>query len=624
MSDEIERDELPCSALFVGAGPANLAGAIRLMDLIAEHNAGVEAGTIEGAAIDVEDHPVMVIEKASEVGEHCMSGAILDPKALAELIPDFLDKEPPFDGPALHDKVQVMLKGGASLPSPIVPPTFHNDGNHIMSLNRFAKWLGEIAEEKGVTIATDFPGAEVLYKGDVVRGVRTVDKGLDKYGAEKGSFEPGTDLIAGITIFGEGSRGSLTKTVVERYALNKDRNPQIYSTGVKEVWKIPEGRLREGQIIHTVGAPLSFFGDEFGGGWVYALKDSHVSIGFVASLDSPDPAFDPHRLFSEWKSHPFIKAIIEGGEVVRYGAKTIPEGGWFSLPRPYMPGALLVGDSAGFLNMTRLKGIHLAMKSGMLAAETAFEVLRARANETPKEDADEEEALYLRPAAEDETRTYWHRLLNSWVFDEMWAVRNFRQAFQKRPFGFLRGNMTAGLHVMSGGLWPPGRLGLEADYHGIKKLKSVSGPTPPPAKRAAVRAAAEVAASRKDGVTSKAPAQQQAGMPEPTIKTGGVVFDKVTDVYHSGAIHEEDQPAHLVVADLDVCHTRCAEEYGNPCQYFCPAGVYEMATTDDGSGRQLRLNFSNCVHCKTCDIRDPYQIITWVTPESGGPSYAGL
>jgi electron-transferring-flavoprotein dehydrogenase len=624
MSDEIERDELPCAALFVGAGPGNLAAAIRLMDKIEEHNAAVEAGTIEGAPIDVEETPVMVIEKASEIGEHCMSGAILDPRALAELIPNYMELEtpPPFDGPALHDKVQVMFEGGASIPSPIVPPTFHNDGNQIMSLNRFVKWLGEIAEEKGVMIMPDFPGAEVLYEEGRVRGVRTADKGMDKDGQQKGSFEPGTDIYAGITVFGEGSRGSLTKTVISKYDLTKGRNPQIYSTGVKEVWKIPEGRLREGQVIHTVGAPLSFFGDEFGGGWVYALADSHVSIGFVGSLDSPDPTYDPHRKFSEWKSHPFIKAILEGGEIVKFGAKTIPEGGWFSLPKPYMPGAVLVGDSAGFVNMTRLKGIHLAMKSGMCAGETAFEVLRDAAAKAKEAGEDLE---MLEPATEEQTRPYWHRLLNSWLFEEMWAVRNFRQAFQKSPFGFIRGNMLAGLHVISGGLFPPGRLGLEADYHNIKKIKKgASGWSPPPAKPASVSAAAEVAASRKDGVTSKAPASGPANFPEPTAKTEGVVFDKVTDVYHSGAIHEEDQPAHLVVADLDVCHTRCAEEYGNPCQYFCPAGVYEMAATDDGSGRQLRLNFSNCVHCKTCDIRDPYQIITWVTPENGGPSYAGL
>lgn len=620
MSDEIQRDELPCGVLFVGAGPANLAGAIRLMDLIAAHNAAIEAGG-EGAPIDVESMPIMVIEKASEVGDHCMSGAILDPRALRELVPDFEthDPPPPFEGPALEDSLRFLLPGGGSIKAPITPPTFNNHGNHIMSLNRFVKWLAELAEARGVQILPGFPGAEVLFTADgAVRGVRTVDKGVDKHGERKGSFEPGNDLLAPLTIFGEGSRGSLTRELVRRFDLGAGRNPQIYSTGCKEVWKVPPGRMHPGEVIHTAGAPLSVFGDEFGGGFVYAFKDDHVSLGFVVSLDSPDPALDPHRLFSEWKQHPFISKILEGGEVVRYGAKTIPEGGWFSLPRPYMPGALLVGDSAGFLNMSRLKGIHLAMKSGMLAAESAFEVLRdaAAAGELPE------------TTALEDTQRYWKRLLDSWVFEEMWKVRNFRQLFQKRPFGFLRGAAVAGLHIQSGGLFPPGRVALVDDHHRVDKLKkrpsAGAWKLPPAPLPPTTHTSSEVAAARKDGVESMAPARPPAGLPEPSVKSAGVVFDKVTDVYHAGSIHDEDQPAHLVVADLDICHTRCAEEFGNPCQYFCPAAVYEMAATDDGQGRRLRLNFSNCVHCKTCDVRDPYQIITWVTPEGGGPVYSGL
>ena len=609
MSDEVERDELECGVLFVGAGPANLAAAIKLADLVADHNAKVEAGAIEGEAIDLDERPIMVIEKASDVGDHCMSGAVLDPRALDELLPNFLehDPAPPFDGPALKDSLLIMLGGGRSF----TPPTFHNHGNYIMSLNRFVKWLAEIAEEKGVQIVPDFPGAEVLYDEEGgVKGVRTADKGVDKHGQPKGSYEPGTDILAPVTVFGEGSRGSLTRTVIRRFQLDEGRNPQIYSTGVKEVWKLPEGRLEPGRVMHTTGYPLKLTGAEFGGGWVYALKDDHVSIGFVVSLDSPDPTLDPHRLFSEYKRHPAIASILEGGEVVRYGAKTIPEGGWFSLPRPFMPGAMLVGDSAGFLNMTRLKGIHLAMKSGMLAAETAFDVLRSGEAGT-----------------EAKLKSYWEAVLGSWIYEEMWKVRNFRQLFQKKHFGFLRGLASAGLHVQSGGLWPPGRVPLVADHHRFVKRDGADdsgSKAPPAALPAKVDTAAKVAASRKDGVKSKAPKDAPAGFPEMSVKSDGVVFDKVTDVYHSGAQHEEDQPPHLVVADMDVCHTKCAEEYGNPCQYFCPANVYEMVETDDGSGRQLQLNFSNCVHCKTCDVRDPYQIITWVTPESGGPVYSGL
>jgi electron-transferring-flavoprotein dehydrogenase len=618
MSDEIERDELECGVLFVGAGPANLAASIRLMDLIEEWNESVESGSVEGSPIDIEENPIMLIEKASEVGEHVMSGACLDPRALGELIPDYLsrDEPAPFEGPALDDSVVFMTKGGGTIKAPIVPPNFHNEGNYITSLNKLVKWMAEIAEEKGVMIMPDFPGAQVLYTEDgSVRGVRTVDKGIDKHGEPKSSFEPGNDLISPITVFGEGSRGSLTRELVRKYDLQAGRNPQIYSTGCKEVWKIPEGRLKPGEVIHTAGAPLSIFGDEFGGGFVYAFAENHVSLGFVVSLDSPDPTLDPHRLFSEWKQHPFIAKILEGGEIVRYGAKTIPEGGWFSLPKPYMSGAMLVGDSAGFLNMPRLKGIHLAMKSGMLAGETAFEILKEAAIKGEEATPD---------ASSEKTQLYWKKICDSWVFEELWKVRNFRQGFQK---GFFWGALAAGPHLQSGGLWPPGRLEVVDDHHRIKKLTQKSDPSwkaPPETLGPNVRTSADVAASIKDGFKCVAPLEPPVKLPEPSIKSNGIVFDKVTDVYHSGSVHEEDQPAHLVIADYDICHTRCTQEYGNPCQYFCPAGVYEMANTDDGKGRTLRLNFSNCVHCKTCDIRDPYQIITWVTPEGGGPTYAGL
>ena len=617
-TQEIERDVLPCGVLFVGAGPASLAGAIRLADLVKAHNEGVEQGTVQGEKIDLDAEPIMVVEKASELGEHNMSGAILDPRALRELLPEFdkLDPPPPFEGPALEDELWLLL-GQQRIKAPITPPTFHNEGNFITSLSRFTKWLGGLAESRGVMVLPGFPCAQVLYDEEgAVKGVRTVDRGIDKHGQRKDSFTPGNDLHARVTIFGEGSRGSLTRELVRRYKLDEGRNPQIYSTGVKELWKVPAGRMKAGQVIHTAGYPLELTGSDFGGGFIYAFKDDHVSLGFVVSLDSPDPTLDPHRMFSRWKEHPSIRAILEGGEVVKYGAKTIPEGGWFSLPMPYMPGAMLIGDSAGYLNMTRLKGIHLAMKSGMLAAEAAFEVLRAGAEAK---------------ATSERTQVYWQKVLDSWVFQEMWKVRNFRQSFQRWPLGFLRGTLSAGLHIQSGGLWPPGKVGLVSDHHRIERQRPYPQPgnvwkEPPPPLPPATDTAARIAARRAQGEESVAPLKAPFPQPEPTIKTSPdkLVMDKVTDVYYSGATHDEDQPPHLVIADPDVCHTRCTEEYGNPCQYFCPAAVYEMATTDDEKGRRIRLNFSNCVHCKTCDVRDPYQIITWVTPESGGPSYAGL
>ncbi len=613
-AEPIVREELPCGVLFVGAGPASLAGAIRLADLVKRHNDAVDAGGA-GAKIDLDEAPIFVIEKAAEVGDHSISGAVLDPKALDELLPgwEHMDPPPPFEGEAKDDHLVLMLEGGGRVDSPIIPPTFNNHGNRIVSLNRLVKWLAAQAEARGVQILCGFPGAEVLTdEQGAVRGVRTADKGIDKHGQRKSSFEPGNDLIAKLTIFGEGVRGHLSRGVIKRFGLDADKNPQIYSTGVKELWKVPPGRIKPGTVMHTAGYPLKLTGNEFGGGFLYAFADDHVSLGFVVSLDSPDPTLDPHRLFSRWKDHPVIRELIEGGEVVRYGAKAIPEGGWFSLPRPFCPGAMLIGDSAGYLNITRLKGIHLAMKSGMCAAEAAFELLRDGA-----------------PATAERTGRYWQRVLDSWIFDEMWKVRNFRQAFQKRPFGFLRGAVFGGLAIESGGILPFGKVPLEEDHHRIDKLAHGPGPggapwpTPKPQVLPTVDTSAEFAAKRKDGVKSSAP-PRPAGVPDASIKSKGVVFDKVTDVYHAGSTHEEDQPPHLVVNDLDVCHTRCAEEYGNPCQYFCPANVYEMVDNPDGKGRKLQINFSNCVHCKTCDIRDPYQIITWVVPQTGGPVYSGL
>jgi electron-transferring-flavoprotein dehydrogenase len=613
-SESITREELPCGALFVGAGPASLAGAIHLADLVARHNDAIDRGAASGSKIDLAENPIFIIEKAAEVGDHNMSGAILDPRALGELVPDWetRDPPPPFEGEPTDDSLVFMLAGGGHVSAPIVPPNFQNHGNRITSLNRFVKWLAQIAEQKGVQILPNFPGAEVLFHADgAVKGVRTVDRGVGKNGERHSSFEPGNDIVAKVTLFGEGVRGHLSRGLIRKNKLDDGRNPQIYSTGVKELWKVPPGRFPLGKVVHTAGFPLKLTGSDFGGGWIYGFKYDHVSLGLVVSLDGPDPTLDPHRLFSRWKEHPFVKSIIEGGEVVRYGAKAIPEGGWFSLPRPYMAGAMLIGDSAGYLNMTRLKGIHLAMKSGMLAAETTFEILRDGASPT-----------------EERTKAYWKRILDSWVFEEMWKVRNFRQAFQKKPLGFIRGAIAAGLHIESAGIWPPGRVELVSDHHRIERYtenpSSGTWKQPPAQLMPAVDTAAKVAASRKDGVKSAAPKNRLPNAPDPSVKTGGVVFDKVTDVYHSGSKHEEDQPPHLVVADMDICHTRCAEEYGNPCQYFCPASVYEMVDTDDGRGRQLRINFSNCVHCKTCDIRDPYQIITWVAPQGGGPVYSGL
>ena len=688
---EIERDEMEVGVLFVGAGPATLSGAIRLMDLIEDYNEKVESGEVEGEAIDVEELPIMVIEKGAQIGDQILSGAVVDPRAMFELFDDeFLTENPPpfnaecreddlrilappveqleadesFKGKVLRlcDKLASPLMDRRSISSPILPLPFHNEGNYTASLSDVVKWMAEVAEEKGVMIMPEFPGADLLIEDGRVVGVRTGDKGIDKNGEPRGNFEPGTDIKARLVILGEGARGSLTKLAMKKYGLAEESNHQIYSTGVKELWKVPEGRISPGEVYHTAGYPLD--GDTFGGGWIYGLNENHVSIGLVTALDSPDPYLDPHRKFNEWKDHPFLKSILDGGEMLKYGAKTIPEGGWFSLPQPYMPGALLIGDSAGFVNISRLKGIHLSMKSGMLAGETAFDILKAEPE-----------------TGEDTTleATYWHRILGSWIMEELWQVRNFRQGFQRRLLGVLPGMITGTLYAGSGfmlagllavvgllfvigcgtlipanlplalfafaaamvtfassmplGNLPIGRLDVLADHERMRKIdiggwsRETKDSDPVPGWRLpGISAAADQVRYNAEHPVEPMPARPlDEHAPAMSVTGGGVMFDKVTSVYHSGSTHEEDQPAHLVVADQDICHTRCAEEYGNPCQYFCPASVYEMVETEDGKGRKLMLNFSNCVHCKTCDIRDPYQIITWVPPEGGGgPSYAGL
>jgi len=653
---EIERDEMEVGVLFVGGGPANLAGAIRLMDLIEEHNGKIEAGEIEGEPIDVDELPVMIIEKGGQVGDQILSGACIDTRAFDELFdPAFLaENPPPFDSPVLEDHLVILTPAGAQ-GAPILPPTFHNHGNQLASLNRVTQWMAEVAEEKGVMIMPEFPGADLLYEDGRVIGVRTGDKGIDKHGKQRPNFEPGTDIQAALTVLGEGARGSLTKLLIANHKLDADSNHQIYSTGVKELWKVLPGRIEPGTVIHTAGYPLSL--DTFGGGFIYGLQDGYVSLGLVTALDSPDPYLDPHRKFSEWKQHPFVKAILEGGTMERYGAKTIPEGGWFSMPRCYAPGALLVGDSAGVLNISRLKGIHLAMKSGMLAAETAFEILRDG-----------------KTATEEVTRRYEDRILRSWIYEELWPVRNFRQGFQRKLLGILpemfTGTLYAGLGFASAsamllaaavlcllghgllawiflgtglflfgasfpmGAFPLGRMSMLPDHARIRKInirgwqrKSSASDPVPAARLPGISAAADQVKWNAEHPAALAPSSpldpEAPAMSIPS--SGGIVFDKLTAVYKAGSIHEEDQPAHLVVASPDVCHTRCTEEYGNPCQYFCPANVYEMVEADGGKGRKLFLNFSNCVHCKTCDVRDPYQIITWVPPEGGGgPSYVGL
>ncbi len=558
--------------VFVGAGPANLSGAFHLARLVRRHNEETASGAKEGKPLgDVE---IAVIEKGAAVGAHILSGAVMDPKGLRELIPDFVERGAPLESPVKEDYF-LYLTDKHALRSPITPPPLKNHGYYIVSLNRLTAWLGEQCEEAGVNIFPEFPGADVLYdENDCVVGVRTGDKGIDKEGKHKANFEPGVDLRARITVLGEGPRGSLTKQLTERLDLDADRAPQVYSIGVKELWELPDDRYPAGRVTHTLGFPSD--SRTYGGGWIYGMQNRILNIGYVTGLDYEDPLLDPHAEFQRYKTHPYIAGLLEGGKMIRYGAKTIAAGGYFAMPRMYGDGFLLVGDCAGFLNSQRLKGIHSAIKSGMLAAEAIFE------------------ALLVGDFSAKQLQRYEELVNESWIIPELRKVRNFHAAFNN---GRWLGLLNAGLQFVTGGrAWGfLDRAKAEPGHEAMKKLSAF-------------------------GYNGDNLEQRYNGLKF----DGKLTFNKLTDVYHAAVGHDEDQPVHLHVLDTNICATRCAEEYANPCQRFCPAAVYEMVDGGDG-GRRLQINFSNCVHCKTCDIMDPYQIINWVTPEGGGgPDYKGM
>ena len=560
----VEYPLMEADVTIVGGGPAGLACALKLSQLIDAHNTAYPRALIS-------KENIYVLEKARDLGKHLLSGALLDPHSMDELLPGW-KMEAPIESKVTREALYYLTRKG-KLRVPIIPPPLRDRGNYVISLNRFIEWLGAKVEQSGITIFTGFAGSDLLLERGKITGVRTDDKGLDKQNQPKSNFEPGYDLKSKILILAEGPRGSLTKQLVEHFQFDLKSNPMTYGVGMKELWELPPGRVPPGEVIYTMGWPLTK--REYSGAWIYGIRENMISLGFVIGLEYHNPRTDSHHVLQSFKQHPFVRRLLEGGKIVRYGAKTLPYGGWWAMPPLAGDGWMIIGDSAGFLNSQRLKGIHLAIKSGMLAAETAFEALVAN---------DFSAAQLLR---------FKQKVDTSWIRQELYPVRNFHQGFEG---GLVRGMAHAALQQITGGR---GLFKRYAAYAGHTRMYTLT---------------------------------QTAGSKQPEQITGWakgdgqLTFDKLTDLYYSGTRHEEDQPAHLIILDTNICNTRCVVEYGNPCQFFCPASVYEMIESSTALyGKEINENPSNCVHCKACDIMDPYQIITWVPPEGGGgPSYDGM
>lgn len=563
---DTQRETLDIDVLFVGAGPASLGGAAHLAGLLKRHNAASDRKI---------ELSIAVLEKGAEVGAHALSGAIVDPKSLRELFPEKLASIP-FEAPVGEEHVWWLSATKArALPE---PPPLKNHGNYVASLGKLVRWMAKEAEALGVDIFCEFPGRELLYSPELpdrVIGVRTGDKGIGKDGRPKANFEPGVDIRAQMVLLGEGPRGTLAKQLDQRLALSAGKNPQVYALGLKEIWELPKDRFAPGEIWHTMGWPL--WPDYFGGGFLYGMQDDLLIVGLVFGLDYENPLSDPHVEFQRLKTHPAIAKLLAGGKMAYYGAKAIPESGYWAMPQLGGDGFCLIGDCGGFVDGQRLKGIHLAIKSGMLAAEAIFEA-----------------AVADRPLATAGS-AYPAKFERSWAKQELWKSRNFHQAFERGGFD---GMVNAALGTISGGMGFGlfNRLHAEAGHERMRRLD----------------------ADRSD-----------YRPPEPLPPAGGdgqLIFDRLADVYNSGTTHEEDQPVHLLVHDTSICVDRCAREFANPCTRFCPAAVYEIVPdATSAAGKRLQINASNCVHCKSCDILDPYQIIDWVPPEGGGgPNYGRM
>jgi len=545
---EVERERMEYDVVVVGAGPAGLAAAIRLKQLATA--AGTELG-------------VCVIEKGSEVGAHILSGAVFEPRALNELLPDWRERGAPLNTPAVEDRF-LYLTANRALRLP-TPPQMHNHGNYIISLGNLCRWLAKEAEELGVEIYPGFAGAEVLYDEDGrVRGVATGDMGIGRDGEPTERYTPGVELIAHETIFAEGCRGSLTKTLIERFGLREGTDPQTYAIGVKELWEVAPEHHQPGLVVHTIGWPLDK--GTYGGSFLYHLEDRQVAVGFVIGLDYKNPFLSPFEEFQRFKTHPAIRDFFAGGRRISYGARALNEGGFQSIPRLDFPGGALVGCAAGFINVPKIKGSHTAMKSGMVAAETVFARLSG-------------------DAGGDGGATVREALQRSWIWDELYRVRNIRPSFR---LGLWGGLLYSALdtYVLRG------RAPWTMHHH------------PDHTQLIPASAAPRIQYPRPDGQIS---------------------FDRLSSVFISNTNHEEDQPPHLRLRDPAKAIAINYRLYDSPEQRYCPAGVYEIVEEAGTGEKRLQINAQNCVHCKTCDIKDPEQNIDWVVPEGGGgPNYPNM
>lgn len=570
--EQIEREAMEFDVVIVGAGPAGLSAAIRLRQLAIEHN--------------MPELSVCVVEKGSEVGAHILSGAVLEPRALNELIPDWKEQNAPVTVSVKQDETYFLLSATESKLAPhwAVPKTMHNDGNYVISLGNVVRWLGQKAEELEVSIFPGFAAAEVLYHDDgtTVKGIQTGDMGIGKDGEPTHNFTAGYELHAKYTLFAEGCRGHLGKRLIEKFQLDKDADPQHYGIGIKELWEIDPAKHKEGLVMHGAGWPLSETGSA-GGWWLYHAENNQVSLGMIVDLAYENPHMYPFMEMQRWKTHPLIKQYLEGGKRISYGARAVVKGGFNALPKLTFAGGCLIGDDAGFLNFAKIKGSHTAMKSGMLCAEAVFEAIQAgvaKGGELMVARVVDGEDHFVK-----EVTAYTDKFNNSWLKEELYNARNFGPAMHKfgtwigGAFNFIDQNVFK---------IPFTLRDLTPDYQALKT---------------------------KDAVSFK---------PDYPKPDGKLTFDRLSSVFISNTVHEENQPAHLKLKDPNVPIDVNLPKWDEPAQRYCPAGVYEVVQNDDGSQR-FQINAANCVHCKTCDIKDPSQNIVWVTPEGGGgPNYPNM